>query len=282
MDMQETLKAGEWQEKIKEAAVAVSRVFAPPFEAAVILGSGLGAFTENLESASALDYDQIPHFPVSSVEGHQGKLWCGISGGKRVLAMAGRFHYYEGYTPGQVIFPVRVMAALGIKKLIVTNAAGGIKPDWEPGTLMLISDHINLMGMSPLRGENHPQWGPRFPDLTEAYPKNLRELAEKSALKLGIPLKEGVYVGMSGPHYETPAEIDFLRIIGGSAVGMSTVPEVIAANQQAMAVLGISCITNPAAGVSGQPLNHQEVLAGGDQAKTAFVALLEEILKDME
>jgi purine-nucleoside phosphorylase len=273
------LTAGKWAEMIKEAADFISGTFAPPFDAAIILGSGLGGFCASMENSLSLDYGQIPHFPASQIEGHQGKLWWGKAGNKSILVMAGRFHYYQGYSAAEVIFPLRVMAALNIKTVIITNAAGGINLSFKPGTLMLISDHINLSGMNPLIGEHYNDWGPRFPSLTHAYSDELRALAKKAAAALDIPLAEGIYIGVSGPSYETPAEINFFRLIGGSAVGMSTVAEVIAANQLSMNVLGISCITNIAANTDAEKPDHREVLNAGEKAAAHFIPLMQKILE---
>lgn len=245
----------------------------------LILGSGLGGLAEEIADPCIVPYEKIPHFPLSTVAGHAGQLVCGMLEGAAVIACQGRFHYYEGYSLKEVTYPVRIMQKMGIEVLIVTNAAGGINTSFKPGDLMLINDHINLMGDNPLRGQNHEELGPRFPDMSEAYSKELRVLAKAVAQDLNIELKEGVYAGLMGPSYETPAEIRFLRNIGADAVGMSTVPEVIVANHGGMKVLGISCITNMAAGVLDKPLNHAEVVETAEKAKQNFSKLIKTILK---
>jgi purine-nucleoside phosphorylase len=242
-------------------------------DTAVILGSGLGDFAEELAEPVILPYAEIPHFPVSTVAGHAGRLVCGKLGEKKILAMQGRFHFYEGYPMEEVVFPVRVMAMLGIRRLIVTNAAGGVNPDFHPGELMLITDHINFMGTNPLIGANDDQLGPRFPDMSHAYDEQGLALARRAAQQAGIPLREGVYAAFTGPSYETPAEIRMVRTWGADAVGMSTVPEVIAANHAGMRVTGLSCITNLAAGMQ-KSLNHEEVMATSARVKDDFKRLL--------
>lgn len=247
----------------------------------LVLGSGLGVLAEEITNPLIIPYEEIPDFPVSTVEGHAGRLVIGELAGVPVMTMQGRFHYYEGYTMKEITFPIRVMQGLGIKNLIVTNAAGGINLTFEPGTIMLITDHINLMGTNPLIGENLSEFGTRFPDMTQAYCPHLRSVAQKVAQNLNINLREGVYAGLTGPSYETPAEIRYLRTIGADAVGMSTVPEVIVANHGGMKVLGISCITNMAAGVSGEKLNHDEVMATAQRVRENFRSLILGILKNM-
>lgn len=242
-------------------------------DTAVILGSGLGDFAEELAEPVILPYAEIPHFPVSTVAGHAGRLVCGKLDEKKILAMQGRFHFYEGYPMEEVVFPVRVMAMLGIRRLIVTNAAGGVNPDFHPGELMLITDHINFMGTNPLIGANDDQLGPRFPDMSHAYDEQGLALARRAAQQAGIPLREGVYAAFTGPSYETPAEIRMVRTWGADAVGMSTVPEVIAANHAGMRVTGLSCITNLAAGMQ-KSLNHEEVMATSARVKDDFKRLL--------
>jgi purine-nucleoside phosphorylase len=244
----------------------------------LILGSGLGSLAEEITAKIVVPYKDIPHFPVSTVEGHAGQLVFGMLGKAPVMACQGRFHYYEGYTLSEVTYSVRVMQQLGIKILIVTNAAGGINKSFKPGDLMLISDHINLMGDNPLRGKNNPEMGPRFPDMSEAYSQKLGLLAQSAAAELGINLQTGVYAGVFGPSYETPAEIRYLRTIGADAVGMSTVPEVIVANHGGMEVLGISCITNMAAGVLDRKLNHDEVIETAEKVRVKFSGLIKRIL----
>ncbi|MFS0863473.1 purine-nucleoside phosphorylase [Fredinandcohnia sp. 179-A 10B2 NHS] len=250
-------------------------------EIGLILGSGLGVLADEIEDPIKVPYDQIPEFPVSTVEGHAGQLVFGNLQGKFVVAMQGRFHFYEGYSLEKVTFPVRVMKELGVSKLVVTNAAGGINESFEPGDLMLISDHINNMGQNPLIGPNDSRLGARFPDMSEAYSKELRKLAKDVATGLNINIKEGVYVGNTGPTYETPAEIRMLRALGGDAVGMSTVPEVIVARHSGMNVLGISCISNMAAGILDQPLTHDEVIETTEKVKNNFLAFVKEIVKKL-
>jgi purine-nucleoside phosphorylase len=247
----------------------------------LILGSGLGSFAETFEDAVTIDYADIPHFPRASVVGHAGRLVCGVRAGISCLAMQGRVHLYEGHSAAQVTFPVRTMITLGARTLLITNAAGGMHADWEPGTFMLIRDHINLMHDHPLRGPNDERIGPRFPDMTHAYDFALRELARRAAERADVPLKEGVYVASTGPTYETPAEIRMMRAMGADACGMSTVPEAIVASHMGARVLGISCITNKAAGLTGQSLSHDEVTHTADRARVHFQALLETILAEL-
>lgn len=246
-------------------------------EFGLILGSGLGELAEEIEEAIVIPYDQIPHFPISTVVGHAGQLVYGRLSGKKVLAMQGRFHYYEGHSMQTVTYPVRVMKALATHSVIVTNACGGVNITFTPGDLMLITDQINFMGDNPLMGENEEEMGPRFPDMSQAYTLSYREAAKKVAEAKGLHLKEGVYMGFSGPTYETPAEIRFARTIGADAVGMSTVPEVIVAAHSGMKVLGISCITNLAAGMQAN-LNHEEVVETTQRVKAEFKALIKETL----
>jgi purine-nucleoside phosphorylase len=231
----------------------------------LILGSGLGAFGDSLAEAVKIPYGEIPHFPVSTAVGHAGRLVLGLSGKVPGAVLQGRAHYYEGYTPEQVVFPTRVLKLLGVRALVVTNAAGGISPKLRARGLMLIRDHINLMGFNPLRGKNDERLGPRFPDMTEAYSKNFRALAKKEARRLKMRLLEGIYAAVPGPSYETPAEIQALKRIGADVVGMSTIPEVIAANHMGVQVLGLSSVTNMAAGISKQKINHEEVLEAGER-----------------
>jgi purine-nucleoside phosphorylase len=243
-------------------------------EIGLILGSGLGVLADELEESVVMPYKSIPHFPVSTVAGHKGQLVFGKLSGKYVICMQGRFHYYEGYTIYEVAYPVRVIQRLGISKLIVTNSAGGVNTDFKPGDLMMIVDHINLMGVNPLIGKNIESFGPRFPDMSQAYSRELGRKAKEAALSIGIELQEGVYAALTGPSYETPAEIKYLRFIGADAVGMSTVPEVIAANHGGINVLGISCITNMAAGVLEKPLNHKDVVENAKNTTSKFIKLI--------
>ena len=244
----------------------------------LILGSGLGPFADQLDDAVAVPYGEIPHFPVSGVVGHDGTLVVGTLGGTCCVAMKGRVHYYEGHDLQTVTFPARTLVRLGAAALIITNAAGGIADGLAPGTLMLLRDHLNLFGANPLRGHNDDRLGPRFPDMTRAYAPELRELARTAAAALDIQLAEGVYAGLPGPTYETPAEIAMLRTLGADAVGMSTVPETIVANHMGARVLGISCITNAAAGISGEALSHDEVTDTAKRVEATFQALLTRII----
>jgi purine-nucleoside phosphorylase len=245
---------------------------------ALVLGSGLGAFADEFENATRIPYAKIPHFPRSTAIGHVGQLVIGKVDGIAVAGMQGRVHLYEGYSPQEVAFPIRVFSRLGVKAVILTNAAGGIKKEFTQGRLVVISDHINLQAANPLTGPNEEKFGPRFPDMSTAYDKKFRELTQAAGHKLGIELGEGVYAALAGPNYETPAEIHFLRTIGADLVGMSTVPEVIAARHWGMRTLGISCVTNAAAGVLDQPLNHEEVLETTERVKSQFIGLLRAVI----
>jgi purine-nucleoside phosphorylase len=265
-------------ESIEQAAAFVRGRSRVQPRVGVILGSGLGNVVDSVEIDASIPYAEIPGARASTVLGHQGRLILGRSGNIPVVLMQGRVHFYEGYEMNEVMFLTRVLGRLGIRTLIVTNAAGGINTSFTPGDLMLISDHINLMGMNPLRGPNLEELGVRFPDMTEAYPENLRQKAREVAASLGLRLQEGVYLGLSGPTYETPAEIRAFRILGADAVGMSTIPEVIAAAHMGVAVLGISCITNMAAGVLKQKLTHQEVIDTTTRVQKEFTDLVTGII----
>lgn len=271
------------QEQINQATEFIRKSSPyPTIRGAVVLGSGLGEFADTLQNVHYIPYGEIPHFHQPTVTGHAGRLAIGeIAPGFPIACMQGRFHYYEGHDMDTVVFPTRVLKALGADFLIVTNAAGGINANFTPGTLMLIEDHLNLMGTNPLKGSNPEFLGPRFLDMTEAYTKTLRQVAQQVAQTNNIKLESGIYAGLSGPTYETPAEIRMLRGLGADAVGMSTVPEVIAANHMGMSVLGISCITNAAAGMSGQKLSHQEVMDTAEQTKQRFVTLINGILNQL-
>lgn len=260
------------------AAEAMRARCGTPPVLAVVLGSGLGAFTETLLDAVATPYAELPHWPPSKVVGHDGRLVVGTMAGKRVAALAGRVHAYEGHDLATVVFATRVVGRLGVRQVILTNAAGGINPRFAQGALMIIDDHINLLGANPLRGENDDRFGPRFPDMTEVYSARLRGLADAAARERGLPVAHGVYAALPGPSYETPAEIRFLRTIGADAVGMSTVPEAIAARHMGIEVLGISCIANMAAGVLPQAIDHADVLATTRRVRGSFTALLEGII----
>lgn len=259
---------------IREAAAYISSVTSQKPEIGLIMGSGLGVLGDYIESAAVIPYKDIPHFPLSTVEGHAGELLIGKLAGRTVLLMRGRFHMYEGYGPELTAFPVRVMKALGVRQLIVTNAAGGINIGYQPGDLMVITDHINLTGRNPLVGSNDEELGPRFPDMSEAYSRRLGAIAQAEASRLGFSLREGVYIGVLGPSYETPAEIRMMRTMGADAVGMSTIAEVVAARHSAIEVLGISCISNMASGILDQPLSHQEVMETTEKVKSQFLALI--------
>ncbi|MFF2448721.1 purine-nucleoside phosphorylase [Neobacillus sp. NPDC058068] len=266
-------------EKIQNAAGFLKEKYANTPKIGLILGSGLGVLADEIENPVKIPYNEIPDFPISTVEGHAGQLVFGVLNGVEVVAMQGRFHFYEGYSMDKVTFPVRVMKELGVGMLIVTNAAGGVNESFEPGDLMLISDHINNMGTNPLIGPNDSRHGVRFPDMSEAYTKDLRAAAKEIAARLNINVKEGVYFGNPGPVYETPAEIRMIRGMGGDAVGMSTVPEVIVARHSGMKVLGISCISNMAAGILDQPLTHDEVIETTEKVKEDFLSYVKEIVK---
>jgi purine-nucleoside phosphorylase len=249
---------------------------------ALVLGSGLGAFADDLEDAESIPYEEVPGFARPTVEGHSGRLVLGRVGGAEVAVMQGRFHFYEGYSLEEVTFPVRVLALLGVKSLVLTNAAGGLNNSLKQGALMLISDHLNLMGANPLRGPNDERFGPRFPDMSEVYDRAYQEIAIQEAHALEVELRRGVYAALSGPTYETPAEIRMLRALGADAVGMSTVPESIVARHAGLKVLGISCITNLAAGVLDRPIDHAEVIETGERVRETFSALLRAIIPKLQ
>ncbi|HEV2706511.1 MAG TPA: purine-nucleoside phosphorylase [Pyrinomonadaceae bacterium] len=249
---------------------------------ALVLGSGLGAFADDLSDAVALPYEEIPGFARSTVEGHAGRLVCGTVEGVRVVAMQGRFHFYEGYTFDEVTFPVRVFSRLGVHSLVLTNAAGGLNNAFTEGALIVISDHLNLMGANPLRGANDERFGPRFPDMTHVYDPEYQETAIREARCTGLELRRGVYAALTGPSYETPAEIRMLRLLGADAVGMSTVPEAIVARHMGMRVLGLSCITNMAAGVLDRPIDHAEVMETGARVRQTFAELLRRVIPKLQ
>lgn len=281
-------------EKAAKAAEFIRSKYSGEIHTAVVLGSGLGAFADDLQDAVRIPYGQIPGFALSTVEGHAGQLVLGKIAGVVVAVQQGRFHYYEGYDMEQVMLPVRAFGLLGIKNLILTNAAGSLNPDMMPGSLMLIADHMNCLGVNPLRGPNDERFGPRFPDMTDVYDREFRQFATEEAnaiaherFEKGIDEKltdfmnNGVYCALSGPTYETPAEINMFRQLGADAVGMSTVPEAIAAKHQGTRVLGISCITNLAAGMSDEPINHEEVMETGARVAEVFKELLRRIILRM-
>lgn len=265
-------------EDLKETARYIKSKLGSVPKIAIILGSGLGPLVDDIKNSIEIDYKDIPGFPLSTVEGHAGKLVCGELGNKPVIAMKGRFHYYEGYDISQVVIAVRVFKLLGINDLLVTNAAGGINKSFSPGDLMIIRDHVSFFAPSPLRGKNFDEFGVRFPDMSEAYSKNLRELLKKASEEEGIKMQEGVYAFTKGPMYETPSEIRALAGLGADAVGMSTVPEVITARHAGMNVMGISCITNMAAGILNQPLNHEEVMKTAKQAERNFTCVVKKVI----
>jgi len=268
-------------QQIQEAKAYIEQQTDIRPEVGLILGSGLGVLADEIEDAVKLPYETIPHFPVSTVEGHAGQLVIGKLEGKNVVAMQGRFHYYEGYSQQEVVFPVYVMKFLGVTTLIATNAAGGMNPTFAPGDLMIITDHLNMTGDNPLIGPNISELGPRFPDMSRAYDPELVDLAEKVGERLDIRVQKGVYAGVSGPTYLTPAELIMLRNLGGSAVGMSTVPEVIAANHAGLRVLGISCITDIAIGEELEPLTHEQVVEVANRTRPRFIRLVKGIIKEV-
>ncbi|MEZ5283431.1 MAG: purine-nucleoside phosphorylase [Vicinamibacterales bacterium] len=262
---------------VEAAEFLRGRGFVGP-EVAVVLGSGLGDFADGLQDAFEVAYGDIPHWPASRVIGHAGRLVGGTVAGRRVMAMSGRVHVYEGHPLSTVTFGMRVAGRLGVPRVILTNAAGGINTSFSRGALMVIDDHINLMGSNPLIGANDERFGPRFPDMSEVYSRRLRELAFETAADAGIPVERGVYVAVHGPSYETPSEIRAFRTLGADAVGMSTAPEAIVARHMGIEVLGLSCITNMAAGVLPEPLDHDEVMETARRVKYQFIALLEGII----
>jgi purine-nucleoside phosphorylase len=265
-------------EQVQQTAAQIVRAIAPRLpQVGLVLGSGLSAFADALAEPVVIPYSEILGFAPSTVAGHPGRLVAGLSGGVPVLVMQGRVHRYEGHTPEQVVLPVRALGAVGCKKLIVTNAAGGIRDDIDPGEMVLITDHIDMTGSNPLTGPNDERLGPRFPDMSRAYDPELRMLAHAQALAEGLRIKEGVYCAVMGPSYETPAEVRMLRTLGADLVGMSTVPEVIAANHMGARVLGISCVTNRAAGLGGK-LSHDEVQETATRVNQVFMALLSRIV----
>ncbi|KPV56658.1 purine nucleoside phosphorylase [Paenibacillus sp. A3] len=274
-------------EHIQEAAQWISdRIDRRSLDMGLVLGSGLGDMAAQVEDAIAIPYDRIPHFPVSTVEGHAGQFVIGKLEGKNVIVMQGRFHYYEGYSMKKVVFPIYVMKQLGVQSLVITNAAGGMNRGFQAGDLMLISDQLNLTGDNPLIGINHPELGPRFPDMSQAYTPQFRDLAKRIAAQMGeergeaIRLQEGVYAGISGPNYLPPAELTMLANLGGDAVGMSTVGEVIAASHAGLKVLGISCITDMAIGEELEPLTHEQVVAVANRTKPIFIELVRRFVKE--
>jgi purine-nucleoside phosphorylase len=264
--------------KIRETADAIRSRHAETPVVGLILGSGLGSYADTMARKTVIPYEEIPHFPKSTVPGHSGNLVLGEAEGLPVVALQGRVHLYEGYSTGEVTYGARVLGTLGVRCLVVTNASGGVNVSFRPGDLMLISDHINLTGTNPLIGPNAEELGERFPDMSDAYSAKLRAMAKEIGAERGIPLREGVYAGLAGPSFETPAEIRMLRLLGADAVGMSTVPEVIVARHMKMEVLGISCITNMAAGILPQKLAHQEVIETTTRVKAQYLSLLQGVI----
>lgn len=266
-------------ERVEETASDIRSRCALLPDTAIVLGSGLGDFSDTLLDALATPYASLPHWPASKVVGHAGRLVIGTVAGRRIAALSGRVHFYEGYDLATVVFATRVMGRLGVKRFILTNAAGGINAAFAQGALMIIDDHINLMGSNPLIGPNDDRFGPRFPDMSEVYSARLRKMADEAARAKGVGVSHGIYLATHGPSYETPAEIRLFRSMGADAVGMSTVPEAIAARHMGMEVLGISCISNMAAGMSPQPIVHEDVLATMQRVRSSFISLLEGIIE---
>jgi purine-nucleoside phosphorylase len=275
--VEETAKTDLYS-RAENAARTIRARVAEGAKIAIVLGSGLGGFAEDFTESVAIPYQEIPGFVSSTAQGHVGSLVAGKIEGVPVIAMQGRVHYYEGYSLEQVTFPIRTFKLLGINTLILTNAAGGIDVQLSQGALMVISDHLNFMGVNPLRGPNDDRFGPRFPDLSEVYTRELQELVIEESRALGITTRRGIYAALSGPSYETPAEIHMLRAFGADAVGMSTVPEAIVARHMGMKILGISCITNMAAGISENPINHDEVMETGQRVRETFTKLLRRVI----
>ena len=265
-------------ERAEKAARMIRARTNAEVSAAIVLGSGLGAFADALTDATAIPYGEIPGFARSTVEGHAGRLVIGKAGDTTLAAMQGRFHFYEGYSLEDVTFPIRVLKMLGVRTLVLTNAAGALNTEFAPGSLMVISDHINLLGANPLTGRNDSRFGPRFPDLTSVYAPELQNMVIEEARAMGMELRRGIYAALTGPSYETPAEIHMVRTLGADAVGMSTVPEAIVARHMDMQVIGISCITNLAAGVSNRPIDHSQVMAIGESVRGQFTELLRRVV----
>jgi purine-nucleoside phosphorylase len=267
-------------EEAEEAAAFVRERSRQRPTVGLVLGSGLGAFADTLKNATRIPFREIPHFPTSTAIGHRGEMVVGVASDTPVIVMNGRVHYYEGYTPQQVVFPIRVLGRLGIKTVVMTNAAGSVNVNYKPGELMIITDHINFMGINPLVGPEDERFGLRFFDMSEAYDPRLQEIAEKACAKVGMTVRRGVYIAFNGPSYETPAEIKAARTLGADAVGMSTVPEVIAARHMGIRVLAISCITNMAAGVIKKKLHHLEVLEVAEKVKSGLLDVLGRVIVD--
>ncbi len=279
--MSSTTNSSTLYERAQEAARLIRKHTRVDVPVGVVLGSGLGAFAGDLTDATEIPYEAIPGFARSTVQGHAGRLVIGKVGEVTVAAMQGRFHFYEGYSLQEVTFPIRVLKLLGVRTLVLTNAAGTLNMEFVPGSLMLISDHLNLLGDNPLRGENDERFGPRFPDLTSVYDRRLQDLVVDAAKEMEMDVRRGIYAALSGPTYETPAEIHMMRSLGADVVGMSTVPEAIVARHMGMQVLGISCITNLAAGMSDQPIDHSEVMAIGARVREQFTELLRRVINQL-
>lgn len=267
-----------YYDRVNEAAAWIRGKFGDVPDTAVVLGSGLGTFAEALAPAMAVTYDAIPHWPPSRVTGHAGRLVLGTAVGRRVLALSGRVHVYEGYDLEAITFGIRVLGRLGVRTLVLTSAAGGINPRFTRGALMVLDDHINFIGANPLSGPNEDRFGPRFPDMTSVYSERLRRMADDAAAAIGLSLEHGTYIAVSGPSYETPSEVRAFRVLGADAVGMSMVPEALVARHMGLEVLGLSCITNMASGLAPGPLSQEEVIETASRIRAEFVALLEGIL----
>ena len=272
------LSPSKLYERAEKAARLIRARTDADVSVAIVLGSGLGAFADELTDSTSIRYDEIPSFARATVEGHAGRLVIGKTNNVTVAAMQGRFHFYEGYSLEEVTFPIRVLKLLGVRTLILTNAAGSLNTEFTPGSLMVITDHINLLGVNPLVGPNDVRFGPRFPDLTSVYARRLQDLVISEANAIGLDMRRGIYAALSGPSYETPAEIHMVRTLGADAVGMSTVPEAIVARHMNLEVIGISCITNLAAGVSNRPVDHSQVIATGERVRAEFTELLRRVV----
>jgi purine-nucleoside phosphorylase len=279
IQMSSTTNSQTLFERAQEAARLIRTRTAAEVSVAIVLGSGLGGFAQDLTEATEIPYAEIPGFARATVEGHAGSLVIGRAGDVKVAAMQGRFHFYEGYSLQDVTFPIRVLKLLGVRTLVLTNAAGSLNVEFTPGSLMVITDHLNLLGDNPLRGDNDERFGPRFPDLSTVYAPELQNIVIDEGSAMGLELRRGVYAALSGPSYETPAEIHMVRALGADAVGMSTVPEAIVARHMGMDVIGISCITNLAAGVSNRPIDHGQVMQIGERVRGAFTELLSRVVK---
>ena len=276
------LSPSKLYERAEKAARLIRARTDADVSVAIVLGSGLGAFADELTDSTSIRYDEIPSFARATVEGHAGRLVIGKTNNVTVAAMQGRFHFYEGYSLEEVTFPIRVLKLLGVRTIILTNAAGSLNTEFTPGSLMVITDHINLLGVNPLVGANDVRFGPRFPDLTSVYARRLQDLVISEANAIGLDMRRGIYAALSGPSYETPAEIHMVRTLGADAVGMSTVPEAIVARHMNLEVIGISCITNLAAGVSNRPVDHSQVIATGERVRAEFTELLRRVVGRLE